>query len=123
MDDKSNVIPLKDVTHTELSQEEVLAKARELVRQKLETSDTFLLVSFNSEERAEIVAGCTDLEVMNAALVLATMVGQYHLGEAVDNMPPAIAQAVCLTTGLQQLNAFAREHAANLGAQLPGKPH
>lgn len=120
----AKVIPIKDVTESADNEEQVMADAKAKALDVLNSTGRFVLVSIAEDQQgAEVVAGCSDADILNAALTMASMVGAAQIGEALDKMPPQVANAVALTQGLGQLNAFARQVAADAGAHLNDTSH
>lgn len=103
----SEHIPVVDVTESEQTRDEVMAQARVRVVEMLDQGHDYVLVQ-GSEQNVNVVAACDDTTIFRAALALATMIGANAVGKGLENMPPAIAQVVALTSGLKELNEFAR---------------
>uniref|UniRef100_A0A6M3M6S0 Uncharacterized protein n=1 Tax=viral metagenome TaxID=1070528 RepID=A0A6M3M6S0_9ZZZZ len=116
----ANIIPVADITQSELTEEQVMEQARAQAAEQLASAKNFLLIEVD-EKGCQIIAGCNDVQVMQGALALASMVGAAQIGEAMERMPPAIANVVALTQGLGSLNSFAREAAGEAGAHLNGQ--
>jgi len=113
----NNTIPVTDVTESEQTEEQIMEQARAQAAEHLARAKNFILLEVD-DAGCQIIAGCSDVQVMQATLGLASMVGAAQIGKSLEQMPPQIANAVALTQGLGQLNAFARQVAADVGAQL-----
>jgi len=125
--DKSNVIPLVDLSANEQpTQEEAMAQGRLAVEAILDRGDSYLMLAMSNGDTPaiDVCCACSDEQVPDMVMTAVSMLGMSTLGpDKVKVIPASMVSGIALSVGLQELHRLVEYRTkAEMARMSPATP-